>query len=128
MKKEIKNWLDSAKYDMETAEHMVNTGRYIYTIFMCHLAIEKALKAKVEEITGETPPRIHNLGRLVELAKLAPPEQMNRFLGELSNLSIVTRYPKDFQEMLKAFTKERTQAFLQKAKEAFQWIQQSIES
>lgn len=128
MKKEIKNWLDSAKYDMETAEHMFNTGRYIYTIFTCHLAIEKALKAKVEEVTAETPPRIHNLGHLVELAKLAPPKQMNTFLGELSNLSIVTRYPKDFQEMLKAFTKERTQAFLQKAKEAFHWIQQSIES
>ena len=46
MKKETKNWLDSAKYDMETAEHMFNTGRYIYTIFMCHLAVEKALKAK----------------------------------------------------------------------------------
>ncbi len=128
MKKEIKNWLDSAKYDMETAEHMFNSGRYIYTIFMCHLAIEKALKAKVQQTTGETPPRIHNLVHLVELAKLAPPEQMNRFLGELSNLSIVTRYPRDFQEMLKAFTKERTETFLRKTKEAFRWVELSIKS
>lgn len=128
MKKEVKNWLDSAEYDMETAEHMFNAGRYIYTIYMCHLALEKALKAKVAEITGKTPPKIHNLGLLVELAKLAPPEQMNRFLGELSNLSIVTRYPKDFQEMLKTFTKERTKDFLQRAREAFRWIKQSVES
>ena len=47
MKKEVKNWLDSAKYDLETAEHMFNTGRYVYTIFMCHLALEKILKAKI---------------------------------------------------------------------------------
>jgi HEPN domain-containing protein len=55
VKKEIKNWLDSSQYDLETAEHMFNTGRYIYTVFMCHLAIEKALKAKVEEVTNKTP-------------------------------------------------------------------------
>ena len=51
IKKEVKNWIDSAIYDLETAEHMFNAGRYIYTIFMCHLAIEKLLKAKIEEVT-----------------------------------------------------------------------------
>lgn len=57
MRKEVKNWLDSAQYDLGTAEHMFNTGRYIYTIFMSHLALEKVLKAKVQERTGKTPPR-----------------------------------------------------------------------
>lgn len=122
MRKEVKNWLDSAQYGLETAEYMFNTGRYIYTIFMCHLAIEKILKAKVEEITAKTPPYTHNLVYLVKSAELSPPEEMNRFLGELSNLSIVTRYPKDFQKILKAFTKERTGDFLEKTKEVFLWI------
>jgi HEPN domain-containing protein len=49
MKKEVKNWLDSAQYDLETAEHIFNAGRYIYTIFMCHLSLEKLLKAKVDK-------------------------------------------------------------------------------
>ena len=40
MKENVKNWLDSAVYDLETAEHMYRTGRYIYTIYMCHLALE----------------------------------------------------------------------------------------
>lgn len=61
MKNEVKNWLDSSFYDLETAEHMYNTGRYIYTVFMCHLALEKLLKARVQEITGETPPKTHDL-------------------------------------------------------------------
>ncbi len=86
------------------------------------------MKAKVQEITDKTPPNIHNLGYLIELAELSPPEEMGKFLGELRNLSIVTRYPKDFQEMLKSFTKERTRNFLGKTKEAFQWIEQSIKS
>jgi HEPN domain-containing protein len=111
LKKEVENWVDSARYDLETAEHMFDTGRYIYTIFMCHLAVEKLLKAKVEEVTGKTPPKTHSLEYLVELVRLSPPEETGRFLGELNNLSIVTRYPKDFQEMLKAFTKKRTKDF-----------------
>lgn len=127
MKKEVENWLESAKYDLETAEYMFKTGRYIYTIFMCHLSLEKVLKAKVEEISSKTPPKTHNLEYLLELAKLSPPEEMGKFLGELSNLGVVTRYPKDFKEMLKAFTKERAKDFLEKTKEAFQWIEQFIE-
>jgi len=126
MKKEVKNWLDSARYDLEVAEHLFKTGKYIYTIFMCHLAIEKALKAKFEEITGKTAPKIHNLCSLINLAKLAPTEEMNKFLGELSNLSVVTRYPEDFRKMLKTFSKERTRNVLQKTKGAFQWIEKFI--
>lgn len=61
MREEVKNWLDSARYDLETAEYMFNTGRYIYTVFMCHLALEKVLKAKVQEITGKTPLKTHDL-------------------------------------------------------------------
>lgn len=47
MRKEVQNWLDSANYDLETAEHMFKTGRYIYTVFMCHSALEKVLKVKL---------------------------------------------------------------------------------
>lgn len=43
MRNRTDNWLLSAKYDVDTAEHMLSAGRYIYTVFMCHLAIEKAL-------------------------------------------------------------------------------------
>ena len=126
MKKEVKNWLDSADYDLETAEYMFKTGRYIYTIFMCHLALEKVLKAKVEDVTGKTPPKTHDLEYLVGLAKLSLDEDMERFIAELSNLSVVTRYPTDFQRMLKDFSRERAEPVLKKTKEVFQWIKKSI--
>ncbi len=48
------------------------------------------------------------------------------FLAEISNLSIVTRYPGDFQRMLKDFSKERTKFILTRTKEIFQWIKKSI--
>ncbi|MCC6444603.1 MAG: HEPN domain-containing protein [Armatimonadetes bacterium] len=55
MNPETANWLESARYDLETAEHMQKSGRYIYVVFMCHLAIEKTIKALVCEETQAAP-------------------------------------------------------------------------
>lgn len=126
MKKEVKNWLESAQYDLVTAEQMLNTGRYIYTIFTCHLAVEKILKAKVGEITGKIPPKTHNLRYLVKLSGLEPPEEMFVFLSELSDVSIPTRYPEDFSNLKSSYDKKAATTYLNKTKEAFQWIRKSL--
>ena len=44
MEKQTQEWLNQSDYDMDTAEYMHQGGRHIYAVFMCHLAIEKALK------------------------------------------------------------------------------------
>ncbi len=41
LKKTTANWIATSRYDSESAQHMLKTGRYIYVIFLCHLAIEK---------------------------------------------------------------------------------------
>ena len=126
MKREVKNWLESAQYDLETAEEMLNTGRYIYTIFMCHLAVEKILKAKVGEITGKIPPKTHNLRYLVKLSGLEPSEEIFIFLSELSDVSIPTRYPEDFSNLRSSYDKKAATIYLHKTKEAFKWIRKSL--
>lgn len=130
VKKEVKNWLDSAQYDLKTAEDMFKAGRYIYTIFMCHLALEKILKAKVQEITARVPPKTHNLRYLVKLGKLAIPddlpEDMFEVLSRLSDVSIPTRYPKDFDKLVKSYNKEIAYKYLVKSKEIFEWIKKLL--
>ncbi|MDL1971846.1 MAG: HEPN domain-containing protein [Deltaproteobacteria bacterium] len=126
MKKEVKNWLDSAEYDLETAKYMFDTGRYIYTIFMCHLALEKVLKARIQEITGKTPAKSHNLRYLVKLSNLKLPEDMFEFLSKLSNVSIPTRYPEDFRELMRAYNKEVAKRYLNRARGVFEWIKKSL--
>jgi len=123
MKPEVKNWVESACYDLETAVHMFNGGRYIYTIFMCHLAVEKILKAKIQEISGKIPPKTHDLIYLLKLSKLEPDEAMKDFIGELSGVSIPTRYPDDFMEIQRRFTTQIAQNYLERTKEALRWIQ-----
>ena len=47
MKKELENWLKMVKYDLATAKQMYKTKRYLYVIFMSHLAMEKLFKAVI---------------------------------------------------------------------------------
>ena len=41
MLKATENWLAQVDYDLATAEHMLHAGRYIYVIFMSHLALNQ---------------------------------------------------------------------------------------
>jgi HEPN domain-containing protein len=61
MRKDTLNWVALAEYDLETARHMLTTGRYLYVVFLCHLALEKMLKAHVSEITQVFPAKTHDL-------------------------------------------------------------------
>ena len=95
---------------------------------MCHLAIEKILKAKVREVADKTPPRTHNLRYLIKLSNLEPSEEILVFLSELSDVSIPTRYPEDFSNLRDSYDENAAQNYLQKTKEAFNWIKESLKS
>jgi len=123
---EVKNWLDSALYDLGTAEHMYQSGRYIYTIFFCHLALEKVLKARVQEVSGTTPPRTHNLRHLVKLSGIEVAQDMLEFLSMLSDVSIPTRYPEDFHKLVEVYNGPVARRYADKTREAFEWIRASL--
>lgn len=66
MNKTVEEWFRQADYDIETALAMFETGRYFYAVFMCHLSLEKALKALYTKILNALPPKTHNLVYLAE--------------------------------------------------------------
>ena len=59
-------WLDIADYDLDTAEAMHQTGRWLYVAFMCHQVIEKTLKAYWCATRDDDPPYTHNHKRLAD--------------------------------------------------------------
>ena len=73
MRSDTQNWVALAEYDLETARHMLATGRYLYVIFLCHLTLEKILKAHVTEATQSIPARSHDLIYLVKKGGLSLP-------------------------------------------------------
>jgi len=43
MNAKVLYWIEISDYDLDTAEAMLESKRYLYVGFMCHQAIEKQL-------------------------------------------------------------------------------------
>ncbi len=125
MRKDTENFVISSEYDLATAEYMLKTGRYLYVVFMCHLSIEKMLKAIAAEVTGRTPPKTHNLLFLTKLAGINFPEKLFEFISKINNVSIVTRYPEDFNKLVESYQEGIMSAYLKETKEVITWLKQN---
>jgi HEPN domain-containing protein len=120
--KSIANWLESSNYDIKTAEHMFKTKRYVYVLFMCHLSVEKLLKALYEVTLKKAPPKTHNLIYLVNEVNLDLPEEQLKTIESLNDISVVTRYPEDMKALVKAFKKDRVEEYLKKTQRLRKWL------
>ena len=90
--KQVAYWHSGSLEDWEVAQELIDLGRVRHALFLAHLALEKMLKALVCRQTKSTPPRIHNLTRLVELSGLQPSEQHSKVLAEMNRFSVEGRY------------------------------------
>jgi HEPN domain-containing protein len=124
MRKDTKNWIALADYDLETARHMLETGRYLYVIFLCHLALEKILKAHVTEVTQSVPLKSHDLIYLIKTCGLKIPERDLDFIGKINTASIPTRYPDDLQRSIKEYPKSIAKDYLRQTTEIILWLKQ----
>ncbi|MBP7053499.1 MAG: HEPN domain-containing protein [Phycisphaerae bacterium] len=115
-------WVEQAQYDLETARAMLASGRYLYVLFCCQQATEKALKAVIVRKTGEMPPRVHNLLRLAEVADTHPDQQQNRFLGELSAYYIQSRYPEEIKAAGAMVTRELADDVVRNTEKTVRWV------
>ena len=126
MKKTTSNWLLSADYDLQTAESLLRNRRYIYVVFMCHLSLEKNLKAVLSERLKELPPYTHNLNKLIELGGIVLPVQYQSFVDKLNLQSVPTRYPEDFRRLSKEINKKIAEDYLKQTKRIIRWLRRNI--
>ena len=115
-------WMNRAEYDLETAQSMYDSGRYLYVLFCCQQAVEKALKSLISQQIKELPPRIHQLIRLSEIAGLEMDESRIEFLRELSSYYIQSRYPEEIEDLSSHISQQETQNVLKRTQEIVQWI------
>ena len=128
MDNRVTYWTEMSDYDLETAEAMLATGRYLYVAFMCHLTIEKILKAYWTLHLEEVPMKIHSLFRLAEktgLDKDFTEEQLD-FIDTLEPLNIEARYPSYKERLLKSLNREYCDRLLQQTKELQLWIKNKL--
>ena len=103
---------------------MLDTGRYLYVVFCCHLALEKLLKAHVTEATQTVPTKTHDLIYLVKNSGLTVPQPHLDFIGKINNANIPTWYPEDLQCAVRDYPESVARDYLLKAREATQWLKQ----
>jgi len=73
-------WFFQSDYDLETAQQMLQSGRNVYAIFMCHLSLEKALKGLFVKRLNDVPPKLHDLIYFVDRMSLSPEDAHHNFL------------------------------------------------
>ena len=129
MNKMVKNWVSTSKYDLRTAEAMYRAGRYLYVVFMCHLAIEKMLKALLaDQYPEDAPPKIHNLINLAQRTEISLPGDLRDFLQRIDNVSVMTRYPEDLRTLSREFNKDTVKRILTDTKRMIKWLKQHLKS
>ena len=57
----VKYWTELSDYDLDTADAMFQTGRWLYVGYMCHQVVEKIFKAYWCSKKVEPAPFTHNL-------------------------------------------------------------------
>lgn len=117
--KQIEFWRKGATEDWEVASDLVNKNRVRHRLFFAHLALEKALKARVCSVTQDLAPRLHNLVRLSEIAELSLSSGQLDVLAEMNAFNIEGRYP---DTLSTPPNKKQAFEYIAKSKKVFQWL------
>ena len=108
-------------------ESVFIAGRYDWSLFIGHLALEKILKAAwVKNNESNIPTRTHNLLKISEEAKLEFNEEDILFMNRVTNFNLETRYPDYKMEFFKGCTKEFTEENIKKIKGIYECIKAKI--
>lgn len=126
VEKTVKYWMDTAKYDLETGNSLIQVKKFPYAFFFGHLAIEKLLKAIVVETTKEHAPFTHSLPFLAEKSRLEMPENYLLKLREFMEFHLESRYPDAHKSFYEKCTEEYTKNKMKEIEEVFAWLKNQL--
>ena len=124
----IDYWLSVADYDLETAEAMYSTGRWLYVAFMCHQVIEKTLKAYWSATQEDEPPYIHSHKRLADGSGLYAQmsEEQKDFLNVITTYNIEARYPETKEALARKLDKDACRNIIDRTQTLQTWIKEQL--
>ena len=124
----VKYWIDLSDYDLDTADAMFRTGRWLYVGYMCHQAIEKIFKAYWCSRKEEPAPYSHNLINVAQSCGLGQllSDEHKAFVSQMMPLNIEARYPSYKQAIGESLSEAKCKEILNKTKEVQQWVKEKL--
>ncbi len=121
----IKNWLFKAKKDVETAKDLFKLGHYDWSLLIWHLAIEKALKAKILSL-GKEIIFTHDLRRLAKKTGIDFTPQQLEQLDEITTFNLEARYDDYKLSFYKKANREYTKKWAEICENLYNFIIRTI--
>ncbi len=125
----VNYWLELAEYDISTVKSLFRSRKFLYVGFLCHLTIEKSLKAFYWKKLENEPPYTHNLLILStksEIDKILLLKHKN-LINKLMPLNIEARYPSNKDELFKILTFDYVKSLVKETESLYKWIKKQIE-
>lgn len=124
----VKAWLDHVQEDISAAEDLWRTGHWLYVAFLCHQALEKALKAYYVATNEDDPPYTHSHTRLLNVCGITDglTDEQLRFVALMEPMYIKARYPEQKVRTARTLDKDICQDFINKTKQLTRWIEERL--
>src|SRR3989339_377220 len=114
----IDYWLSSSNADLGSAQSILKTGKFIWSLFVAQLSLEKLLKAFwIRDNQSNFPPRTHDLNRIANETQLNFSDAEKEFLAEVSTFNIEVRYPDYKNLFVQKCTRDFAEKYLSEIKE-----------
>ena len=127
MKEETKIWFEQAEEHFSDALFMYENSRFSGSVFFCHQALEKILKASIVEFANQAAPKSHALEYLFSLTKLKPlKKDWLIILAETTRHFWRVRYG-DFRKY-KYTTKDKVEPTVKSTKTIYLWVKKQLEN
>jgi HEPN domain-containing protein len=128
MDDKVKYWVELSDYDLDTADAMYQSKRYLYVGFMCHQTIEKVFKAYYVKLKTESAPFSHSLSYLAKKGEFYDSfsEPQKDFIDQIEPLNIEARYPSHKERLLKSLTDAKCVEIIRETKNMQQWIKERL--
>lgn len=124
----IEKWIAHVHEDISAADCLFLGGHWLYVGFLCHQAIEKALKAYYVATNDDDPPFTHSHTRLLNVCGLTDEltDAQLRFIALMEPMYIEARYPEQKAETARMLNKDACQHIIETTKELTRWIEQKL--
>ncbi len=128
MEESVRYWMELSDYDLEPADAMLQTGRYLYVGFMCHQAVEKLFKGFYRQETDKIPPKTHNLRLLARESEIVGKLSLaqRELLALLDPLNMEARYPEHKERISSLMTADRCTELLGDTRRLHGWIKKQL--